>query len=174
MELEVKILGFDLDELEKRVIDNGGEYKGIERQKNIYFNLKDHHLGEDEQLRIRITKYEDESIKREFTFKKNLTNSVLRENIELNTLINDEKDLYETLKFMGYEEIRVGYKTRKTYILDNQRVEFDEWDKETFPYAYSEIEVENEEKLKEILEKLAIDNKYVSTKSIEDLIKEKE
>ncbi len=43
MELEVKILGFDLDELEKRFIDNVVEYKGIDRQKKIYFKKKYKH-----------------------------------------------------------------------------------------------------------------------------------
>ena len=172
LELEVKILNYDLEKLKNDLLSKGGKYLNTEKQTNIYFNTEDEFLTDYEQLRIRITEFKDKKTHKELTFKKRLEDSTLRRNIELNTSIDDEKNLIETLSYLGYEEIKRACKIRETYDFKGQRIEFDKWDIDIFPYPYCEIEVDSEDKLKEILQELQIPEDKVSTKSIKELVDE--
>src|SRR5699024_3214828 len=73
------------------------------------------------------------------TFKKNVKNKNIRENIEYNVNIDDRDTMVEILKFLGYDNVKIGYKERTSYCLNDANIEIDIWDKETYPNPYIEI-----------------------------------
>lgn len=174
-ELEVKILGIDLDEMEKRVISLGGTLIAKEKQTNTLIDSRENPIKSkvDAYLRIRETQdlLKDKS-KTVLTLKKNISKEGIRDNIELTTEIEDKDIMLEILKNLGYDKKEIGYKDRKSYELMEARLDFDKWDKETYPFPYMEIEVKDIKHLNEITKALEIPQENVSTKSIVQLRKE--
>ena len=174
-ELEVKILGIDLDEMEKKIISLGGVLIGKEKQINTLIDSTESPIKTkvDAYLRIRETKNllnnESNTV---FTLKKNISKDGLRDNIELTTEIQDKAIMLEILKNLGFDNIEIGYKERKSYELMDARLDFDKWDKDTYPFPYIEIEVKDMKHLNEITKALEIPQINISTKSIIQLRKE--
>lgn len=174
-ELEVKILNEDYNRIEKKLIELGAKFLGKEIQKNILINskLKPIEKNINGYLRIRLSETENTKIKKTLTLKQNIENSKkIRSNIEYNVDIDDENNLLLILEKLGYDDINIAYKERKSYIYENIRFDFDRWDKNTYPFPYMEIEVEKPEDLNEIIEVLNISRKNISNKSIKELQKE--
>lgn len=175
-ELEVKILGIDLDDMEKKIITLGGRLIGKEKQINTLIDSREKPIKSyvDAYLRIRETQdllHNEKST--EFTLKKSIDNdNGLRDNIELTTEIKDKEMLLEILKNLGFDNIEVGFKERKSYEFMEARLDFDQWDKETYPFPYMEIEVKDMKHLNEITKSLQIPQENISTKSIVQLRKE--
>lgn len=170
-ELEFKILGLDFELLRSLVVEKGGVLISHEQQKNTVVDSKEFPLIDDDcYLRIReIKDILNNSENIEFTFKKKIKNEVARENLEYTTNIDNVDNLIEILKNLKFNEYIIGYKERYSYEFKNLRLDFDRWDKETYPYPYLEIEAEKEEDLYEFLKEFNIDKKHVSLKSITDL-----
>jgi adenylate cyclase class 2 len=80
--------------------------------------------------------------------------------------------MLEILKNLGFDNIEIGYKERKSYELMDARLDFDKWDKDTYPFPYMEIEVKDMKHLNEITKALEIPQINISTKSIIQLRKE--
>lgn len=174
-ELEVKILNIDMDLMEEKIISLGGTLIGKEHQINtiIDSNLRPIKSYTDAYLRIRETNdilSNNSSVT--LTLKKNINNEGLRENIELNTDIENKEIMLSILKELGFDKITEGYKKRVSYAFENARIDLDRWDEKTYPYPYMEIEVENKEHLDRIIKLLGIDKANISTKSIVELRKE--
>lgn len=171
-ELEVKILNIDPEAMEQKIIDMGGKLMARERQTNTLIDSESRPIKSflDAYLRIRHTQ---ELISgnefSELTLKKNLRNDFLRENVELNVAIDDEKTMLNILRELGFDKVTVGFKDRKSYSLKGVRLDIDVWDKETYPNPYMEIEVGDEKQLSEILEALRIEPENVSRLSIVEL-----
>ena len=174
-ELEVKVLGVDLGEMEQKVVSLGGKLIGEEKQINTLVDSTDRPIKGyvDAYLRIRETKdllsHEENIV---FTLKKSIDNNELRDNIELTTEIKDKEMMLEILKNLGFDKIEVGYKDRKSYAFLDARLDFDQWDKDTYPFPYMEIEVKDIKHLNEITKALNIPQENISTKSIVQLRKE--
>lgn len=163
-EIEIKVLGYSLDQLKSMVEGLGAEFQGVEEQSNYRFETPK--VKEDSYLRLRVTdKYS------EFTFKKRLASEGARTNSELTTKIKDPNTF---LKIM--DEIGMSYslqkKTRYKYLLDSFVFDIDLWDKDVYPYPYLEIEAASQEDLDNILTRLNIPKENISTKSIGELINE--
>lgn len=174
-ELEVKILGIDLDLMEKKIVDFEGELIADEIQVNTLIDSKENPIKDrlEAYLRIRETKdLMNEKDNVVLTLKKNIKNKDLRENIELNSEIEDKDIVLEILESLGFDKIEVGHKKRRSYLLKGARIDLDEWDKETYPYPYMEIEVKDEKHLKEITDLLEISQEKISKKSILQLKEE--
>lgn len=174
-ELEVKVLGMDLDRLEKKIIALGGELIGKEIQENILIDSKARPIKSylDGYLRIRETKDLLKDEKRiNFTLKKNMDLKGIRDNIEINAGIKDKNKLLKILEELGFDKIERGYKERKSYRLKAGRIDFDKWDERTYPYPYVEIEVDSRKHLNDIISLLEIPQENISTKSIVELRKE--
>lgn len=174
-ELEVKVLGMDLDEIEKRILSLGGKLIAKEKQTNTLIDSTDRPIKEslDGYLRIRETKdLLNNQEKIVITMKKSLDRNGLRDNIELSTEIKDKENMLNILRDLGYDKIEVGYKERKSYELMGARLDFDKWDMETYPYPYMEIEVDDIKHLHKITGVLEIPQDNISTKSIVQLRKE--
>lgn len=174
-ELEVKILGIDLEEMENKVISLGGILIADEIQTNTLIDSRHRPIKGyiDAYLRIRETKDLLENKENVlFTLKKSLDKNGLRDNIELTTEIKDKDMMIEILNNLGFDKSEVGYKERKSYEFMEARLDFDIWDKETYPFPYMEIEVKDIKHLNEITKTLEIPQDNISTKSIVELRKE--
>ena len=174
-ELEVKVLGIDLDKMESKVISLGGTLIANEIQTNTLIDSTERPIKGyiDAYLRIRETKdllENKENIL--FTLKKSLDKNGLRDNIELTTEIKDKDMMLEILKNLGFDKSEVGYKERKSYEFMEARLDFDKWDVDTYPFPYMEIEVKDMKHLNEITKALGIPQENISTKSIVQLRKE--
>lgn len=174
-ELEVKVLGMDLEEMEKKVISLGGTLIAKEIQTNTLIDSSKSPIKGylDAYLRIRETQdlLKDEEITF-LTLKKNIDKNGLRENIELTTEVNDKEMMLEIFKDLGFDKIEVGYKERRSYEFMESRLDFDKWDMNTYPFPYMEIEVRDMEHLQEVIRILEIPQENISTKSIVALRKE--
>lgn len=174
-ELEVKVLDIDFDMVEKKIKHLGGKLIADERQENILIDSKEKPIKNrlDGYLRIRETEDLISGKKTSvFTLKKQVKNENLRENIELSTEVGDKENLILILKNLGFDNIDIGYKDRKSYKLKGARIDMDTWDKDTYPYPYMEIEVGDEEELQGIIEILELPRDKVSNKSILQLKEE--
>lgn len=175
-EKEVKVLDIDKKKIEKKLKEIGAELVKEEIQKNIIYDSKDRSLKTkyNGYLRIRITKdiIRDKIIKT-LTLKKNISSGNTRNNIEYETEITNENDLEKIIAHLGYDNVHIGTKHRKSYKYNDILFEIDTWDKDTFPDTYMEIEVFDENQIEEAAKILNLDRSKITSKSIEELRKEK-
>lgn len=174
-ELEVKILNMDLNELESKIQALGATLTSKEVQVNTLIDSKDNFIQNqlDSYMRIRETKsLLTDKVNFTLTMKRNIERDGIRENIEINTDIDDKASMLEILKALGYEVFKEGYKERTSYALGNVRFDLDKWDKLTYPYPYMEIEVNVEDELEDMIKLLDIPRENISTKSIVELADE--
>lgn len=174
-ELEVKILNVDINEIEAKLKKLNAVLIKKELQINTLIDSYEQPIERvaDGYLRIRESKdLVNNTNTTTMTFKKNIKNKGIRENIEYNVGIENQDAMVEILKVLGYNDIKIGYKERTSYRLNDVSVEIDIWDKETYPHPYVEIEVESQERLYEIINQLDISRENISTKSILELRKE--
>ena len=170
-EIEVKVLDIIPAEIEKKLIELGGEKISKEKQTNYTFEPSD---GEflNGYLRIRESLIDDKKQPIELTFKEVKTDQEVRINNEFTVHIDSVSMMTSILEKMGIKLKYKGDKERISYLYKGQRFDIDTWDQKTYPYPYMEIEFTNQTKIDEILEDLAIDKEKVTTKSISDLISE--
>ena len=173
-ELEVKLLGLDVKKFENLLIERKAELIAREYQKNITINSSTHPIDNKNMGYLRIRHTKDLLHSKEkfyFTFKEQITNKGIRENLEHTIEFDSEEELLNILRCMGYDIYDTGYKNRTSYLYENARFDIDVWDENTYPYPYIEVEVESREALEKILSELKVDNKAISTMSIADLKK---
>lgn len=171
-ELEVKILGLDVDMLEEKIIKLGGVLLADEYQVNTLIDSYDKPIKTylDAYLRIRETKDFLSGHERVvLTLKENIKSQGIRENEEFNVGLEDKETLFTILKKLGFDNIRTGYKHRKSYKLLSSRIDIDTWDKDTYPKPYIEVEVKDKKDLENLLSLLEIDEDNISTLSIVEL-----
>lgn len=171
-ELEVKVLGVDVKFIEDKIVELGGILVADEQQTNTLIDSEEKPIKSylDAYLRIRETKdLLTGEEKTELTLKKNIKKKELRENEELNVVLETKETMLVILKSIGFNNITVGSKHRKSYRFMDARIDIDTWDKKTYPEPYIEIEVKHEENLKDIIKVLGIDRDKISTLSIVEL-----
>lgn len=174
-ELEVKVLGMDLGIIEAKIVNLKGELIADELQVNTLIDSSKNPIKDsvDAYLRVRETKdLLKGKVNVVLTLKKNIKNKDLRENIELNSEIEDRNTVLEILENLGFDKVEVGHKKRRSYMLKGARIDLDEWDKETYPYPYMEIEVKDSKHLNQITSLLEIPQANISNKSIVELKEE--
>ena len=173
-ELEVKIIGLEIENLMERAVLLGAQKIAHEYQINYIIDSSNYDLIEaDSYLRIRQINDIHNNIKRnELTFKKKIPNTSLRENYEYTVEIDNIDNMLKIMENIKLDKVISGKKERISYELMGARLDFDFWNKETYPYPYLEIEVKDEEKLNEILMKMKISKEAISRKSISQLQEE--
>lgn len=174
-EKEVKVLDIDKEKIEKKLLEIGAILVKDEIQKNVIYDSKERTLKtkHNAYLRIRVTKdLIKGNIIKTFTLKKNISNGNTRNNMEYETEVENEIELDKIIGYLGYDKKHVGSKHRKSYKHNDILFEIDTWDKDTFPNAYMEIEVNDENQIEEAVKLLNIDKSKITTKSIEELRKE--
>ncbi|CAG7584804.1 hypothetical protein PEPTYR26121_00017 [Peptoniphilus tyrrelliae] len=170
-EIEVKLLDIDIDDFEEKIKKIGADFVKEEDQINITINSTAHKIYKKHgYLRIRIAKSEGVE-KKYFTFKENISDIKVRDNIEHTTEINSVEDLINILKCLGYDKFHKGFKNRKKYIYKGLVIDIDTWDKDTYPKPYIEIEAPSMEEIYSLVDELEIDREHVSTMSIDELRK---
>lgn len=171
-ELEVKILNVDLDEMERKIISLGGRLVAKEVQVNTLIDSTTKPIKESINAYLRIRETKDllnNNSDITLTLKKIVSTQGLRENIEMNSQVENKEIILQIFKELGYDKIEEGFKERKSYSLQDARFDLDIWDEKTYPYPYMEIEVESQEDLDKIIKLLNIPKENISTKSIMEL-----
>lgn len=174
-ELEVKVLGLDLQRIEEKIVNLKGELIADELQVNTLIDSSLNPIKDSVDAYLRIRETEDlikDKVNVVLTLKKNIKNVNLRENVELNSKIEDKEVVLEILENLGFDKIEVGHKKRRSYSLRGARIDLDTWDKETYPYPYMEIEVKDLSHLNEITSLLEIPQANITNKSIVELKEE--
>lgn len=171
-ELEVKVLNIDKDKIEKQLINLGATLLAKEYQVNTTLDTKDYKIQRNNKSYLRIRETRDllnDEVNYTITLKENISRTNVRENIEIETKIEDKKPLLYILNSLDVQVVHEGCKERNSYVYDDIRFDLDTWDKGTYPYPYMEIEVKKEEDLDKAIELLDIDEKNISIKSIMEL-----
>lgn len=170
-EIEVKVLHVDLNEMEAKLVDLGGEKIGEEQQTNYLIDSAAHPIDAGlGYLRIRcIEKDGSETI--QCTFKEKKCDEGVRAYNEHTVIIDDAREMRAIFALLGYGLVEEAKKHRISYAFKQCRIDLDRWDPESFPEPYMEIEGPNREAIDEVIAALSIDRKQVSTKSIAELKK---
>jgi adenylate cyclase class 2 len=171
-ELEVKVLNIDKNQVEKRLNEIGAELVKKEYQINTIFDTEDRIVKNIHNGYLRIREKKDlinNNIEYILTLKKSVGKNKVRENVEVETKIEDKEALMEIFKHLKLDIKHVGEKERISYKYENILFEIDTWDKDTYPFPYLEIEVSRSEDLDRAIELLQIDKKNVTTKSLDQL-----
>lgn len=170
-EIEVKLLDIDIKDFEEKIKKIGADFVKEEDQINITINSTAHKIYKKHgYLRIRVAKSGGVE-KKYFTFKENISDIKVRDNIEHTTEINSVEDLINILKCLGYDKCHKGFKNRKKYSYMGLVIDIDTWDKDTYPKPYVEIEAPSMEEIYSLVDELQIDREHVSTMSIDELRK---
>ncbi|MBU5669342.1 class IV adenylate cyclase [Peptoniphilus sp. MSJ-1] len=170
-EIEVKLLDIDINDFEEKLKEIGAQFIKEEDQINITINSTAHKIYKKKgYLRIRIAKSGDE-VKKYFTFKENISDIKVRDNIEHTTEISDEKELIKILELLDYDKFDKGYKNRKKYTYKNLIIDIDTWDEHTYPNPYVEVEGPSIEEIYDFVDELKINRDNISTMSIQELKK---
>lgn len=176
-ELEVKILNIDLEKMEKEIINLGAKLIADELQINTLIDSKEKPIKSyvNGYLRIRETKdLLKDKVNLNLTLKKNINLEGIRDNEELTVEISNRNTMLKIFKDLGFDQVEVGHKKRRSYQLNGVRFDFDQWDPKTYPFPYMEIEVKDKEDLDYMVKLLGIPEENISTKSIMELKKELE
>lgn len=170
-EIEVKVLHVDLDEMEAKLVDFGGEKIGEEHQTNYLIDSAVHPIPAGlGYLRIRrIEKDGGETV--QCTFKEKKSDEGVRVYDEHTVIIDDAREMRAIFALLGYGLVEEAKKHRISYAFKQCRIDLDRWDPESFPEPYMEIEGSNRAAIDEVIAALSIDREQVSTKSIAELKK---
>ena len=142
-EIEVKVLDIIPADIEKKLIELGGEKISKEKQTNYTF-IPDGGEFSNGYLRIRESYIDDKKQPIELTFKEVKTDQEVRINNEFTVHIDSVSMMTSILEKMGINLKYKGNKERISYSYKGQRFDIDTWDKNTYPHPYMEIEFTNQ------------------------------
>lgn len=171
-ELEVKVLNINKDEIISKLEKIGAIRIKNEYQVNIIFDndKRDIFNKHNGYLRLRETKNLDTGEKKFiFTLKKTISKDNVRENIEYDTIIENDDALIKILSHLNLKIKHKGTKERISYKYDDILFEIDTWNKDTYPKPYLEIEVKDKKDLEKAIDLLDLDKDNVTTKSLKQL-----
>lgn len=173
-EIEVKVLGIDIEKTKKDVIELGGNLIKKEYQENFYYKLPDNMNETKGYIRIRkIHNLLDNSHKTVLCVKKLLFQGKFRSCDEHEFEVSNFQECKLFLDSIKLSYLKQENKLRESYLIGNTLIEFDTWDKDVFPYPYIEIEAQCEKDIFDLLDKLKIDKSLATSKSLEEIKKEK-
>lgn len=160
-EIEVKVLGFEIQDYINMVEKIGAKKISTEDQVNHRF--VDAKTEGDSYLRLR-----EVGGKGYFTLKERRSSENARINSELTTEIAEPKTFLKIADRLGIRYTSES-KKRIKYVLDDFVFDIDKWSDEVYPYPYMEIEAKTTEALQKIIARLEISEENISTKSIKEL-----
>jgi adenylate cyclase, class 2 len=172
-EIEVKVLGINVNEIRDKVVSLGGMLVKKEMQENHIYHFPPHVENKNGYIRIRtIHDLINDSHKNILTCKKIISQGKYRKTEEHDVVFSDFQNCKDFLSALELKFYKQQNKYRESYELQGALIEIDEWAKEIFPEPYIEIEAENEEKLFEVIKLLDIPEEKVSSKTLEQLKEE--
>lgn len=160
-EYEIRVLEIDKDKLIKRLNELNAKFIGEFNQKRYVYNIIPKRDGR--WLRLRTN-----GKKTTLTYKSVEKNSIDGTK-ELEIEVEDFEKTNNLLELVGVKNKGYQENNRIQYILDGVEIDIDSWP--LIP-TYAEIEGENEESVLNILKKIAIDDKKVTTLDVQSIYKE--
>lgn len=160
-EYEIRVLEIDKDKLIKRLNELNAKFIGEFNQKRYVYNIIPKRDGR--WLRLRTN-----GKKTTLTYKSVEKNSIDGTK-ELEIEVEDFEKTNNLLELVGVKNKGYQENNRIQYILDGVEIDIDSWP--LIP-TYVEIEGENEESVLNILKKIAIDDKKVTTLDVQSIYKE--
>lgn len=160
-EYEIRVLEIDKDKLIKRLNELNAKFIGEFNQKRYVYNIIPKTDGR--WLRLRTN-----GKKTTLTYKSVEKNSIDGTK-ELEIEVEDFEKTNSLLELVGVKNKGYQENNRIQYILDGVEIDIDSWP--LIP-TYAEIEGENEESVLNILKKIAIDDKKVTTLDVQSIYKE--
>ena len=160
-EIEVKVLGFEIQDYINMVEKIGA--KNISTEDQVNHRFVDAKTEGDSYLRLR-----EVGGKGYFTLKERSSSENARINSELTTEIAEPKTFLKIADRLGIRYTSES-KKRIKYVLDDFVFDIDKWSDEVYPYPYMEIEAKTTEALQKIIARLEISEENISTKSIKEL-----
>lgn len=173
-ELEVKLINIDLADFKRELLKNGASLTHHEKQENILISSKTEKIicGSD-YMRIRLVKDMLSGKSYNYlTYKKMVEDSEFKRAEEYTIQFDDLSNLKKILEFIKLDSFESTFKERFSYSYKNIRIDFDYWDRNSFPFHYAEIEANSEEELIEFLNDYNISRENISSKSIKELREE--
>lgn len=174
MEIEVRILDIDVNEIVEKLNSLGGILVKRENQINKLFDFKNKNLlNENGYARIRIVE--------DLISNKNLFYMTVKKRIENgNYKIMDEKEIEisdgkigeEIFKSLGLEMNYEIKRYRESYKIFDVLVEIDINDKNFYPNPYVEIEGDSEEKIEKVVNLFGYTMEDTTSKSIFEILKD--
>jgi adenylate cyclase, class 2 len=172
MELEVKILDINIENIRRIMKENGGVLVKNEMQENYIHDFPDRRLLDKKgYARIRVVKDQETGKETVFlTIKKLLSREVYKKMEEYETIIENKEVGLGILSSLGLELIQNIRKSRESYQYKNTLVEIDVNDKEFVPFPYLEVESPSEEELEEVVKLLGYSMEDTSSLSIHEIL----
>ena len=131
MEIEVKILNIDPQEIRAKLSAAGCTQTGYEFQQNRMYDFHDRRLYEQEDgSYIRIRQMRDLATGRQkslLTLKKTVSRDQFKIADETETLVDDPEMMESFLLKLGFVRIRIDEKIRETWQMPGLHFEIDEW-----------------------------------------------
>ena len=152
VEIEVKFIDVDIDDIRKRLGAAGAELVHPMRDMRRALIEEDHHAADNMFIRIR-----DEGDKVTLCLKKktkSLEESTIDSTYEVETTVGDFDKAVEIFKVAGWHYTTYQESRRETWHLDDAEVVIDEW---PWIKPYIEIEGESEEVVRAVADKLGFD-----------------
>ena len=167
-EIEVKILGIDVNHVRAKLADLGAEKTFDGLLKVRYFDTPDGEIRKKGDL-LRVREYEGEKVEITHKTNKRVENG-LKIYDEQNVQAEDFEEATEMFKELGFEVTTYYEKKRAVFKLEGAEIVIDEYPK--IP-PFVEIEAENEDLIEKLIEKLELTENERSSQTINGLLKEK-
>ena len=175
MEIEVRILNIDVDEIRGKIIKNNGILVKKENQINKLYDFQDGKLLKEKGY-ARIREVEDLINNKTVNYmcvKKAISKDKDKYKImdEKEIIVNDSNIGEDILLALGLKLNHSIRKYRESYKIFNTLVEIDINDKSFYPDPYIEIEGEDEEEIKKVVKLLGYTMDDTTSLNIFELIK---
>lgn len=183
MEIEVKVLDIDPQDVRARILAIGSIFLGREFQQNYMYDYPDRRLYEQQDgsyVRLRRRRFSsdpsflqagatsgevlDEVL---LTFKRTVSREKYKIADETETTVGDLEQMDRFLTLMGLQQVRVDEKLRESYQLGRVRFEIDEW--AGLP-PYLELEAASEADVSEALELLGYTLADSTTQNLREVL----
>jgi adenylate cyclase class 2 len=172
-EIEVKVLGVDVDEIKNRILAKAGNLVKKEMQENYLYELPEGLENRNGYVRIRkVHSLIDNKDTIFLCIKKILSQDKYRKTEEHEFEVKDFTSCQEFLNSLGLSFHKQRNKYRESYMLNDTLIEIDIWDKSEFPEPYIELEAVSENKIYETMSLLDLAPERATSKLSEQIKKE--
>lgn len=174
-EIETRLIDINVDDMRKKLLKLNAVNEKKENQINNIFDFSDRRLLKEKgYARIRIV---EDTLKNEkhyyMTTKKLLSQERYKVMSEHEIEINDAVEGENIFKSLGLTLVESIKKYRESYKYKNTLIEIDINEKSFCPFPYIEIETNSDDELKEIVTLLGYSLEDTTSKTIYEILKDK-
>jgi adenylate cyclase, class 2 len=171
-EIETRILDIDIEYIRRKMMEISAVKVKEENQINNIYDFPDRRLLNAKGY-ARIRTVEDNLIKKNFyymTTKKLLSQEKYKVMEENEVTIDDASTGEKIFVSLGLQLVQSIKKYRESYKYKNTLIEIDINDESFCPFPYVEIETNDEEELKEVVELLGYTMSHTTSKTIYEIL----